>query len=57
MTVDNQADTAGQNNPPGGGPGAQNETQAELLATVRLLAGEIGPRPSAGDDGGGAGPL
>jgi hypothetical protein len=48
MTVDNQADTAGQNTPPAGGPGAQNETQAELLATVRLLAGEIGPRPSAG---------
>jgi hypothetical protein len=49
MTVDNQADSAAQNHPPSGGPTAQNEIQGELLATVRLLAGEIGARPSAGE--------
>ncbi|HMA36821.1 MAG TPA: M28 family peptidase [Chloroflexia bacterium] len=31
------------------GPVPANETQAELLAVLRLLAEQIGPRPSAGD--------
>jgi hypothetical protein len=49
MTVDNQADTAARDNAASAGPSTQNETQGELLATVRLLAGEIGARPSAGE--------